>query len=65
MILYRLARGLQLVGLILVPIAVAGNLAELADAQTALSLKASLMLSALGVGCFGIGWWLQQQVKPG
>ena len=32
MMIYRIARGLQLIGLILVPVAVAGNLAEIADA---------------------------------
>lgn len=63
--LYRLARGLQLLGLILVPVAVAGNLAEIADAQTALTLKQSLLLSAAGIGCFLAGWLLQQQTKPG
>ena len=64
MMIYRIARGLQLIGLILVPVAVAGNLAEIADARTALSLRDSLLVAAAGVGCFGLGWWLQQQVKP-
>lgn len=62
--LYRFARLLQLLGLVIVPIAVAGNLAEIADAQSALTLKQSLLLSALGVGCFGLGWYLQQRVNP-
>lgn len=64
MILYRFARLLQALGLILVPIAVAGNLAEIAEARTALSLKESLMLSGLGMLSFGVGYFLQQQVKP-
>lgn len=56
----RLGRTLQLAGLIIVPIAVAGNLAEIANAQTALTLKESLMLSALGGAVFLVGWLLQQ-----
>lgn len=62
--LYRLARALQLVGLILVPFAVAGNLAEFADAKAALSLKQSLLLSALGIASFTLGWLLQQRTRP-
>jgi hypothetical protein len=62
--LYRLARALQLVGLLLLPIAVAGNLAEAARVENALSLKDTLLLSAAGIGCFAIGWFLQQQVRP-
>lgn len=58
--MHRLGRALQLAGLVIVPIAVAGNLAELAQAQTALTLKESLLLSALGVGLFFCGWLLQQ-----
>jgi hypothetical protein len=55
-ILYRLGRTLQLIGMILLPLAVAGNLSP----ENALSLKASLMLSGLGIGVFVLGYLLQQ-----
>ena len=57
--LYHVARFLQLAGLIILPIAVAGNLAE-----ERLSLKASLLLSAAGMLIFFIGWLLQQGTRP-
>ena len=56
--IYRIARFLQLAGLILLPVAVSGNVAEKLD------LRESLSLSALGVLIFIIGWSLQQFVKP-
>ncbi len=62
--LYGMARLLQLVGLVLVPLAVAGNLAEIAGADNRLDLKQSLILSGIGIGLFYIGWALQQKVRP-
>ncbi|HMP03511.1 MAG TPA: hypothetical protein PKD86_04440 [Gemmatales bacterium] len=56
----RVGRVLQFAGLVIVPIAIAGNLAEIADARTALTLKESLLLSGLGMSCFLFGWLLQQ-----
>lgn len=56
--LYRIARILQLGGLLLLPIAIAG------DVALKLTLKQSLSLSAVGVIAFIIGWSLQQFVKP-
>lgn len=64
MALYRVARVLQFIGLVLVPIAVAGNLAEIAQVPNALSLKESLLLAGVGIGCFFVGWLLQERVKP-
>ncbi len=58
--LYSLARLLQLAGLIILPVAIAGNMAD-----ERLSLKQSLMLSAVGVVVFVIGWLLQQGTRPG
>jgi len=55
---YRIARFLQLAGLLILPIAISGNVAEKLD------LKESLSLSAVGVVVFIIGWALQQFVKP-
>jgi hypothetical protein len=62
--MYGLARLLQLVGLVLVPLAVAGNLAEIAGAENRLDLRASLVLAGIGIGLFYLGWLLQQRVKP-
>ena len=53
---YKLGRLLQLVGLILLPLAIAGNLSP----DRAMDLRASLSLSALGVLVFGVGDLLQQ-----
>jgi hypothetical protein len=64
LMLYFVARLLQLVGLILVPVAVAGNLAEIPNASVRLTLGQSLMLSTLGVLIFFIGYSLQQKVRP-
>jgi hypothetical protein len=56
--LYRIARFLQLGGLIVLPIAISGNVAN------KLELRDSLSLSAVGVVAFIVGWSLQQFVKP-
>jgi hypothetical protein len=57
--LYKLGRFLQFLGLfVILPVAMAGNLAE------RLSLKDMLLLSAAGVGVFFLGWLLQQSGKP-
>jgi hypothetical protein len=61
--LYRLARLLQLAGMILVPLAVAGNLAQAAGMPHSLDVKEMLLLALLGVLVFYIGWSLQQKVK--
>jgi hypothetical protein len=58
--LYGLARLLQLAGLVIIPVALAGNMAD-----ERLSLKEMLLLSAAGVVVFLIGWLLQQGVRPG
>jgi hypothetical protein len=61
MMLYRLGRGLQLLGLLIVPIALAGNLAELAGGPFTLDLKEMLLLAGLGVLIFYIGHALQRR----
>jgi hypothetical protein len=55
---YRIARFLQLLGLIVLPVAIAGNVAE------KLNLKESLMMSAVGAVLFLLGWIIQQGSKP-
>ena len=59
--LYRVPRFCQLAGLIILPIAIAGNIAK---NPPPLDLRESLLLSSLGVLLFIIGWALQQFVKP-
>jgi len=56
---YRLGRFLQLFGLILVPCAVAGNLAEVANAPQSLDLKWSLVIAGFGMAVFYIGRLIQ------
>jgi hypothetical protein len=58
--LYRLGRLLQLVGLILLPVAIAGNLSP----EHTLDLRTSLALSFAGMGIFGLGYLLQQAGRP-
>jgi hypothetical protein len=54
--LYKLGRLLQIVGLILLPVAIAGNLSP----EKQMDLRSSLSLSAVGVIVFGLGYLLQQ-----
>jgi hypothetical protein len=55
--LYKLGRLLQIVGLIVLPAAIAGNLAP---EPQGIDLWTSLKLSAVGVMVFGLGYGLQQ-----
>jgi hypothetical protein len=57
--MYTMGRFLQLVGLLLLPLAIAGNLAN-----ERLSLKESLAMSAAGILVFSAGWLLQQGARP-
>jgi hypothetical protein len=57
--LYRLGRVMQFLALIILPVAIAGNLAE------SLTLWQSLSLSGAGVVVFLIGWMLQEKGRPG
>jgi hypothetical protein len=56
--LYKLGRALQLVGLAVLPIAMAGNAAD------RLAVKDMLVLSGGGIVVFFVGWLLQQSSKP-
>jgi hypothetical protein len=51
---YKLARALQFLGLLILPVAIAGNVAE------QLTLWQSLSLSGAGVSVFYLGWLLQK-----
>lgn len=54
--LYKLGRLLQLVGLVLLPVGIAGNIAR----EEQIDLKTSLAISGTGVLVFFVGWLLQQ-----
>ena len=58
MLLYKLGRLLQVVGMVLLPLAVAGNLVP--EEAHRLDLRTSLALSGVGITVFGLGWLLQQ-----
>jgi hypothetical protein len=57
--LYKLGRLFQMVGLILLPLAIAGNLSPVRT----LDLRQSLTLSAVGVAVFAAGYLIQQSGK--
>ena len=57
--LYKLGRFLQLLGLLILPIAMAGNMVD-----ERLSLKHMLILAGAGVVVFFLGWLLQQSTRP-
>lgn len=59
-VLYKLGRVMQLVGLLLLPLAIAGNIAP--DKPT--TLGQSLWLSAIGITIFMVGYGLQQLGRP-
>jgi hypothetical protein len=58
--LYKLSRFLQLLGLLIVPAGIAGNLAR----PDEVDVKASLGIAAIGVIVFFIGWILQKGARP-
>lgn len=58
--LYKLGRMLQVAGMILLPVAVAGNLAP----GEPLDLRQSLTLSGIGIVVFVLGWLIQQLGRP-
>lgn len=55
--LYKIGRLLQFVGLVLPPVAIAGNIAD------KLTLWQSLSISAAGMLLFYLGWLLQHTVR--
>jgi hypothetical protein len=58
--LYKLARFLQVLGLLISPVGIAGNVARPEE----VSVKMSLMIAGLGILIFAIGWLLQQAARP-
>ena len=58
--LYKLGRFLQLLGLLIMPVGVAGNLAR----PEQVGVAAELAILGGGLGVFGLGWLLQQGARP-
>jgi hypothetical protein len=58
--LFKLGRLLQLAALLLLPIAMAGNLARPED----FGVGWTLSLTMVGIGVFGLGWLIQQAARP-
>jgi hypothetical protein len=56
LMLFRIARLLQFAGLIILPAAIAGNVAEKLD------LRQSLTWSGVGMAIFFLGWVLQRSL---
>lgn len=57
--LYKAGRVLQLVGLLILPAAMAGNMAD----PQRVGVWPMLTLSAVGMGVFTLGWLLQQTAR--
>lgn len=60
MLLYKVGRLLQFVGMMLLPIAIAGNVVP----DQPLDLRSSLTLSGVGVAIFVLGYLIQQKGRP-
>ncbi len=58
--LYKLSRFLQLLGLLICPVGIAGNVARPEE----ITVKMSLMISGAGILIFALGWLLQQSARP-
>jgi len=58
--LYKFARFLQLLGLLICPVGIAGNVARPEE----VTVKMSLMISGAGILIFALGWLLQQAARP-
>jgi hypothetical protein len=54
--LFKIARFLQLAGLIIVPVAIAGNVVQKLD------LREFLTLAGVGMAVFVMGWLLQRSI---
>jgi hypothetical protein len=58
--LYRLGRTLQVIGMVLLPIGMAGNIVK----PELITVQDSLVWAGLGVAVFAAGWLLQAVVRP-
>jgi hypothetical protein len=58
--LRKVGRFLQLLGLFIAPVGIAGNLAR----PDEVNVKTSLGIGAVGMLLFTIGWLIQQMARP-
>ncbi len=58
--LFRFGRGLQLVGMIVAPVGVAGNVLD----PEKVRVQDSLAIAAVGIAVFVAGWLIQQVARP-
>jgi hypothetical protein len=58
--LYRVGRFLQVVGMVTLPLAIAGQLVP----ENPMSVGTMMTLTGVGVGVFVLGWLLQQGARP-
>lgn len=54
--LYKLGRVLQIVGMILLPVGMAGNIVR----PEQVTVQESLAVAGIAIAVFGVGWLLQQ-----
>jgi len=54
---YKLGRALQLIGLLILPVGMVGNIYDPEN----VTVGNSLTVAAVGVGIFALGWLLQQR----
>jgi hypothetical protein len=60
MLLYKIGRFLQIVGLVVTPFGLVGNVID----PNRVDVKTSLMIAGVGIVFFLVGWMLQQSGKP-
>jgi hypothetical protein len=60
MLLYKIGRFLQVVGMIVLPVGMIGNMAD----PVRVDIKTSLMIAGAGILLFTAGWLLQQAARP-
>ena len=56
--MYKLGRFLQVVAMCILPVAMAGQMLE------RITVQEMMLLLALGVGVFFVGWTIQQSGRP-
>jgi hypothetical protein len=58
--LFKLGRVLQVAGMIVLPIGMAGNIVR----PEQISVQESLAIAGVGIVVFGVGWLMQQAGRP-
>src|SRR4051794_25601824 len=58
--LYKLGRALQVAGMIILPVGMAGNIVR----PEQITVQDSLVIAGAAVAVFGLGWLLQQVGRP-